>query len=408
MPKNSNYSYESIAPWFNSAAQNVVGRAQGLANEEYKAFPTKRLAGSNQYLDNAGYLSNQTQIYEPSFQNSERMMSLSSSPFYSNYAAYLNAPYAHARAAGDNKYLQNADYLSNRTQLYEPSLQNAEAVIGSAASPFYNNYAAYMNPYIDSVVNRISQEGGRTYREQILPQLEANFVGLGQHGGSRHQKMSERAARDLQAEILKRQEEALARGYQQAGQLLTSDQERALNAGKSFVDIARNRQTGNLADIAMLSDISKMREQSDLARLGLAGQLFNADQERALNTAKSFADVGRYRNAGNLADIAMLSDYGNYVRGNEQAQKDVDYSNFREQRDYPYEQTRFLQSILHNLPHESARFSQAQTPAAPQVNALGQLGALATNLYGLKLMSKKHGGHVKKRATFTDIKRIGK
>lgn len=239
-----------------------------------------------------------------------------------------------------------AHQLGRRTGLYEPYLESANEMIGRSSEEFPDNRNRYMNPYIDSVVNRISQEGGRTYREQILPQLEANFVGLGQHGGSRHQEMAERAARDLQAEILKRQEEALARGYQQAG------------------------------------------------------QLFNADRTRQLENAREMESIGGLRQAGNLADIAALSDQARYLQQQGQVGKDIAYQDFLRQEEYPRQILAEHASILHGVPQQQHTSTFTQTPGTPQVNILGQMGSLASNILGASMLRKRHGGQIKRPSAY--------
>lgn len=213
---------------------------------------------------------------------------------------------------------------------YKPYLQQAENLASRSSSPFIQNYQQYMNPYQQQVVDRIAQEGNRNLTENILPALEAKFVRLGQHGGSRHADLSKRAARDIQSEISANQARALGQGYQQAA------------------------------------------------------QIYNADQARALESAKEMSTLGGLQQAGNLTDIAMLMEQGRYQQQQDQAGKDIAYQDFLRKQNYPWEMLQNLSGILHGIPQQSQNTSTYQTPGTPQLNLMGQAGSLAAQLYGMR------------------------
>jgi hypothetical protein len=238
--------------------------------------------------------------------------------------------------------IQTAHYLGKQYGLYEPYLRRAEEMMEGAQAPFYEQYQKYMNPYQQAVVNRISEEGMRNLNENIIPALEAKFVKLGQHGSSRHADLSKRAAREIQNEISANQAKALSSGYQQAA------------------------------------------------------QLFNADMARRLEGAREMSTLGGLKQAGRLADIAALGEQGRYQQQQEQAKRDVAYQDFLRQLEYPHQMLAQQTGVMSGVPVPTQSTTMYQTPGAPQMNILGQLGNLAGNIYGARLATnKKRGGSIR-------------
>jgi len=242
-------------------------------------------------------------------------------------------PYGGQRLAPIPEAMQRAHALSERTGTYLPYLESSTQALRRTQAPFYEGYERYMNPYMQSVVNRIAEEGNRNLTENILPALEAKFVRLGQHGSSKHATLARRAAREIQGEISAKQAQALASGYQQAA------------------------------------------------------QVFNADQARALEGARQMATLGGLSQAGLLSDIAMLGEQGRYRQQQEQAAKDIAYQDFLRQQNYPLEMLAHQAALLHGIPTPTQQTSYQQSPATPQLNVLGQLGNLAGNIYAARMAS---------------------
>jgi hypothetical protein len=238
--------------------------------------------------------------------------------------------------------IRQAHRMGRNVGRHVPYLNRAEHMIGKSGKSFPERYQQYLNPYMQSVVNRISEEGGRTFKERILPEIEAHFVKLGQHGSSRHAKMAERMARDLQNEILAKQQQALASGYQQAAQISSADAARQLEAA---------RETG---------------------------------------------DIGARLQAGSLADMQALMEQGRYQQQQEQALRDIKHQEELKQEEEPYRKLAEFSSILHGAPIAPSQTSTTyQTSGTPQLNTIGQLGNIAAGIYGLRAaMGKKRGGRI--------------
>lgn len=224
-----------------------------------------------------------------------------------------------------------------------PYYRRAKELAEFGSEPFMEKYREYMNPYQQAVVDNIRNEGLRTFDEHMMPRIRAEFVGAGHLGGSRYADTTLKAARHVQDDILKRQQEALAAGYQQAG------------------------------------------------------QLFNADKTRQLESAKEMGNIGGSVRGSNLADIAALEGQGRYQQQQKQAGLDVAYQDFLRENNFPMERLGQHASILGGVPQQNIGQNFTHIPNAPQTNVLGQIGALAGNIYGARTMAKKKGGLIRKK-----------
>ena len=133
---------------------------------------------------------------------------------------------------------------------YMPSFQQSHEFSKAAAlNRFPYNVEAYMNPYQQKVIDRIRDEGMRTFNERILPALSGQFTSLGQHGSSRHQQMAERAAREIQNEILARQAQTLHSGYESAANIFNADMMRNLQASDLLGKLGIAQQQAHHKDV---------------------------------------------------------------------------------------------------------------------------------------------------------------
>ena len=242
-------------------------------------------------------------------------------------------PYTGQRFADTPNQINRARDLTNEyTRVYVPYLNSATNLATEAARDFPSQAGFYMNPYNANVVDNIAHYGNRNFNENVLPKVNDTFTRAGAFGGGRHRDMVARMTRDTQEGIRREQQQALAGGYNQA--------------------------------------ISA----------------FNQDKNRMLDASKQTASIGGLYQAQNAADVNALMQQGQYQQQQDQNKLDYGYQNFMAQRDYPQEQIGRFANILNGVPHQTQSMSFTQTPSTPQVNTWGQLGALATNLYGLNML----------------------
>lgn len=264
----------------------------------------------------------------------ERAEALRQAP-YPRYTGPVIAPFAPEQVAAFRE--------AERIRQYQPEFERAAAELGRGAESFPARYREYMNPYTEAVVEQLAKVGGRTLRENILPQLEAQFVGLGQTRSSRYDELKARHARDLEEAILREQQKALMAGYGEAGKQFQEEKLRQLEAGRRQAELGRYKQAGHLADIEQLMH---------------AGQAKQAHAQRVAEEARAEHAREAY------FPHAMLQQQAGIMAGVPQA------------------------GI-----HAQAMYQPA--PMQPVVNLPGQLGAAAMGLYGLGQMQRAHGGSIK-------------
>lgn len=249
-------------------------------------------------------------------------------------------PYGGQRLAPFTPQQQQAfDLTSQQVGQYKPMLQQAGALTQQSSTYDPNQLNKFLSPYTQGVVEEIGRLGNRNFQENILPQTMASFTGAGQFGSTRSQDAAARAARDVQADILGRQQGALQQAYQQA-----------------------------------------QGAYSDWAGKGLAGA------EQMAGLAKTGQSLG-------TADIAALGAAGKEQQQMGQQNLDWAYNQFQEQRDYPKQQLGWLSGLARGIPASS--MGSTANYGIPQPGP----STFSTVLGGLTqaLGTMKAGGRVRRR-----------
>ncbi len=141
------------------------------------------------------------------------------------------------------------------------SLGAASQLLGEAGSTTVPDVIAdYMNPYTSAVVDEMGRLTQRNVRENILPNLGAAAVGSGQFGSRRQQQVTGNAMRDIQADLIGKQMQALQQGYTQAGTQAQTDLSRALSAGQGFTNLGQEQQQLGTAGLKTMSDYGAQQQ----------------------------------------------------------------------------------------------------------------------------------------------------
>lgn len=195
--------------------------------------------------------------------------------------------------------------------------QGMQALGQQAAQPYMQSAArnatdvsAYMNPYQESVVNRIAELGARNLQENILPGVEGRYIAAGQLGyGGREGAAgtpsgmltdTARALRDINADILAKQSEALQAGYGQAQSAAQADLARQAQLASTAGQLGTAQQNALLqaaqqqaAVGAQLGQLTQA-QQSALTNLGAqAGQLGTAQQQALAQAGQQLGALGQ-------------------------------------------------------------------------------------------------------------------
>lgn len=189
---------------------------------------------------------------------------------------------------------------------------------------------------------------------------------------------------------------------------------------QSFTAEAAQQYMNPYLMAALQPQIDEARRQSDIARVEQAGRLTRAGafgggrqaiMESELNrnllqnlagiTGKGYADAytqamgqfnteqqrqaeqqQRAREYG-LATLAKQADLGAVQRGIEQEGITADIEQFKEQRDYPYKQVQYMQSLLQGLPLATQSYTYAEPSALSEIlSSAGGVKKLYDLLFG--------------------------
>ena len=135
------------------------------------------------------------------------------------------------------------------------SMGAASQLLGQAgATTMPDVVADYMNPYTRGVVDEMGRLQQRSIQENILPNLGAAAAGSGQFGSRRQAQVTGNSLRDLQADLLGKQMQALQSGYTEAGKFAQADLSRALQAGQGFENLGQAQQQLGLGGLKAMSE----------------------------------------------------------------------------------------------------------------------------------------------------------
>lgn len=200
-------------------------------------------------------------------------------------------PYTGNRVAPISESMQHAMGMAGQTGAYAPMLNGASryADIGTEKVP--QGYQAYLDPNQDAILQAISRQGQRAYKEKVMPELDARFLRLGQHGSSRHAKLASQAARDIQRDISHQQEDVMSRGYQGAMQAFDVDRLRALANAENLQTLGLLKQAGQTQDINALRDSGRIEQDQEQAMLNHAYEQWKDEQRHPYDKMKEYLAI---------------------------------------------------------------------------------------------------------------------
>ena len=137
-----------------------------------------------------------------------------------------------------------------------------------------------------------------------------------------------------------------------AGRLLQAG---AFGGGRQAVMDAENQRN-------LLQNLSGITGKGYADAYDRALDQFNIQEDRERGVQE---DINRY----GLAALEKTKQFGDVQRDIESEGITADYGQFREERDFPYTQVQFLQSLLSGLPLESQSYSYTQPTGLEQVTS---------------------------------------
>ena len=129
------------------------------------------------------------------------------------------------------------------------------------------------------------------------------------------------------------------------------------------------------ADRNLLQNLAGITGQGYQTAYDRAQQQYNVEQDRA----RSAQDM---TNQYGLAALAKQAELGAAQRDIEQQGMAADYKQFREEKDFPYKQVQYMQSLLQNLPLKTQSYTYAEPSTLSKIMGVGSTaGDLYSSLF---------------------------
>jgi hypothetical protein len=240
----------------------------------------------------------------------------------------------------------------------------------------------YMNPYLQSALDPQLNEARR--QAEITRLGDAGRLSkAGAFGGSRQAIMESELNRNLMGKQADITGIGYNTAYDKAMAQFNADQARQ-QAVQQATEQSRQFGFGQNMNAAQLA-----------AQYGLAGQQateqskqYGADfglkgLQGAMAGAQLMGGLGVQQNQMDLANLTKQAELGGVQRGIESEGIAADLAQFREQRDYPYKQVQYQQSLLQGLPLAAQSYSYAQPSTLSNIlGSAGGIKSLYDTLFG--------------------------
>ena len=417
LTKNEQGQYvDSSGAVINAASPKISGF------QPYEAYGTQRVAGLTD-LQTGAFGAAQKLGYDPTTQAAatgiESLAQKAGQIGYapSGYQSQFQAP---------SQY-QTGQFSPN--QVSAPSLQQFQ--MGPAERVRTQSFVqpgaadAYMNPYIQSVVNAQQREARRA--SAIAGQgQQAEAVGRGAFGGSRDALMRAERERNLATQLGDIQATGLSNAYSQAQQQFNAEQQarlaaqqanqqagltvggqnlaaslgiQQLGAGQNLQAQLANQQQGMTAQ--QLAEQSRqfgagqgMTAAQLAAQYGLSADQLNEQSRQygaglglqGLQTGLSgygqLAGVGQNLYGQNVGNITLQSQLGTQQQQQNQNVATAQYQDFLAKQNYPQQQMGVMASYIRGTPLSTQSASQ-YTAAPSTLSQVAGLGTAAAGAYGM-------------------------
>lgn len=262
----------------------------------------------------------------------------------------------------------------------------------------WNSQAAdqYMSPYMRAVMDIQKREAIRD--SNIIGQQEnAQAVGQGAFGGSRHAIVQAERERNLGQRLGDIEATGLQAAYDRAGQMFTSDQGRMLQAGTANQGATLAARGQNLQGQMANQDAGLQFNQQGLMaqQLGEQSRQFGnqaglAGLQARLQAAGLLGDLGQSQYNQQIGIAGLQNQFGTQQRDIEQQRYDTAYQDFVNRNMYPMRMLEFENNIIRGNYSPNTTTSVYGGYGTP----MSQIAGLGTAAAGIsRLMAK--GGEVK-------------
>lgn len=356
--------------WMQNYTQGLIAQSNAMASQPFPVYPGSQVAPFNptqqQSFNEVQGLQGQ---YQGALGQAQQLASSSSNP------AALQA------ASG---YLPQAQNLTQGA-LSQTGLGVASPYLNSAikgATP--GAISQYMNPYINDVVKQADYQQNLNFNQNVMPQINDQFIRGGQYGSAANQREADRAAQSLNTSEQMNTGAILGQGYGTA-------QQGALAA--AGITGQMGATAGSLGTQAQQAQLAAGQQMGALGQI--SGGLGYEQGVLGLQGANQVGQLGALGQTLGLQGASALNAAGNQQQALAQKSADTAYNTFQQQQQYPEQQATWLANLTKGLagPYTTGAVSQsaqqqipssAQMYGSPLSQALGSYSALTGlgNMFG--------------------------
>lgn len=358
---------DSLAEWSGEYVTDMLGKTRALADKPYNAYGGPLTAGASGLQNQAfaGY-----GALDPNQQTGIGSFGFGAGP----------GSFGFGSAAG---------------QGYSPGFTAGSAdMSGMQAGSFTGDTAQqYMNPYLQAALDPQIAEVRR--QEAITQSQDAGRAAqAGAFGGSRSFIMDAERARNTGQQIADITGKGYASAFDTAQQQFNTEQNMRQRIAEVGLDQFNKEQAGLRTDEAarrgQFNTEAERLAAFDEARRGQ----FNEEERRQMQFDEygrdQFNEEERRRIAGGESDrrygldsLSAINRAGADQRRIEQEGITADYLQYQQEQQYPYEQLKFMQSMLQGLPVSARQASYTAPSSFDQLmGGAGGLGAYINLLRG--------------------------
>ena len=391
-PVQQNISQNTIPDYARPFVERMLGKTEGLTDinqNPYQSYAGQRIAGftpmQTQAFQNVANQQVAGQIGEGSNLASQAGQGMLSTVNPAGQYGQLGSTYG-SMAAG----------LAPQAQQY-----GAQGVgYGQQASMAGNQYnrmatdprsmQAFMNPYIQSSLNPQLQMMD-LQNAQTQQKNQAQAVGQGAFGGNRSAVLQGQT--QFNNNLAK--QNLIGQGYNTAFNQAQQAQQFGANLGLQGLQTGLQGQQIGLQGLQQAGNLYGQGMTG--AQIGLQGVgAQQAGYAGANQAAQNLGQLGQTQFAQQQAITNDMQRAGAVQQAQQQQGLDVDYQNYLNQKNYPYQQLAFQSDMLRGLPLTQQSTSMYQAPPNLASQA-GGLGMTALGVYGMSGGFKQNaqGGVIK-------------
>lgn len=395
---------QTVLPdWYTNYAQDILANQEAVSSRPYVTYEGQRIADpAADTLASYDATRGASGAYQPAL----TLGTLATADTLGQKSLSVAEPYRQAALSIDPSGAAEGALTS--------ALQTAQGATGSVgmgyAKPYLDMAAgnatdpnAYLNPYIEHVINRYGELGARTLREQLVPGVLSKYVSAGQlgfgpsHGSGTPSGMytdTARALRDVQEGVAQQQMSALADAYKQSQEAMLTDLNRYGQLGATAGSIGGQEQANSVAAANVAANVGQAQGALAQQQAELKAQIAQqaaaqaqTDTAAQMQAGQQLGQQGAQAQQLGLTGAGALNAAGQQQQQQEQQGLSMAYQDFLNQQNYPQQQVTqsaaTLGAVSPAVPAGQVGWQQqTQTSSAPSTAATLASGIAAIKALG--------------------------